>query len=119
MSLDSIGIIIFDTTCDVSDPTKTLGEASTEVTEVVVPPPPEPEVKEEESVTNEPVTEEKDEDSGSIDPAVILAICAFIGLLIVLGIGIFCYFKYVKGGKRLERGKKVLTSAALDDDSSR
>ena len=119
MSLDSIGIIIFDTTCDVSDPTKTLGEASTEVTEVVVPPPPEPEVKEEESVTDEPVKEEEDEDSGSIDPAVILAICAFIGLLIVLGIGIFCYFKYVKGGKRLERGKKVLTSAALDDDSSR
>ena len=119
VSLDSIGIIIFDTTCDVSDPTKTLGEASTEVTEVVVPPPPEPEVKEEESVTDKPVTDQENEDSGSIEPSVILAICAFIGLLIVLGIGIFCYYKYVKGGKRLERGKKVLTSAALDDDSSR
>ena len=45
VSLDSIGIIVFDTTCDVSDPSKTLGEASTDVAEVIVPPPPpEPEV---------------------------------------------------------------------------
>ena len=40
VSLDSLGVIVFDTTCDVTDPTKKLGEATTEVTEVVAPPPP-------------------------------------------------------------------------------
>ena len=60
VSLDSIGIIVFDTTCDVSDPSKTLGEASTDVAEVIVPPPPpEPEVPEEESVTDETINEEE------------------------------------------------------------
>ena len=94
LSLDSIGMIVFDTTCDVTDPSKTLGEASTEITEVVAPLEPEPEVKEEEK--KQDVTKEQDNnDDGSVDGAVIFAICAFIALIIVLGVGIHCYCKHV------------------------
>lgn len=88
-------MIVFDTTCDVSDPSKTLGEASTEIKEVVAPPEPQPEIKEEEKDKQDVTKEQDNKDDGSVDPAVIFAICSFIVLIVVLGVGIHCYCKHV------------------------
>lgn len=106
-SLDSLGIIVYDTTCDVTDPAGgKLGEATTKVEPVVV-----PVVIIEEAVT---VPETAVKESETDSSALIVAICAITGLVLVLALGIYCYCKHVKG-KVPENSKKIL---AADDNHS-
>lgn len=60
-------------------------------------PPPEPS-----SVTNDLNNADKSSagDEGlieSVDPGLVLGICAITGLAVLLAVGIYCYFKHVKG----------------------
>ena len=112
-SLDSLGIIVFDATCDVTDPTGAkLSEASTDVQEVVAPPEPVVVIKEEiKTVTPEVLSQPKTETD---DSALIVAICAIIALVLVFVAGIYFYFKYVKGNHP-DNSKKII---AVDDNTS-